>query len=380
MTENSNVRIVAANLHNFVDNPIMQLLDMLPAIEEIIKLTKEGRQIMAAIQDGIAYANIGILGLAALNAMMKQAVEMILNTFDISYHQLILDPSIGGLGNYMNKFQMHLYDKSDANRPADQGAAAYMTVMFVFSFKDIAEAQRRIAQLKALFTAFEGQRAAILKAQIGYTTWDEVKEEFWGHYQKKYLAGSRAEVQPNGWIKHSVADIIGISAVASRLTLALDQMSRVPDPLAMNLSNRIGKIYDEIIGTIHDMALVVNDFKELLFDAQITVLLLPPVSGSASNIIPYIIPAYQNLGRYVATIPGQIDNKQYVDLAPNSPKADYSTVLRSDFYTTGLNMVFKGPSAEAAIQEARLFMALFGITIPDIPGVSEAFEQNVTPY
>lgn len=380
MTENSNVRIVAANLHNFVDNPIMKILDQLPVIEEIVKGVKIVRQAQAVIQDGIAYINMGILGLAALAAIAKQLLEMILETFDISYHQLIIPPAVGGLGNYMNQFQMHLYDKSDANRPADKGAAAYMTVMFVFSFKDLAEAQRRIAQLKALFTSFEGKRAAILKAQIGYTTWDEVKEEFWGHYQKKYLAGSRAEVQPGDWTKYSVADVIGISAAANNLALMLDQMSRIPDPLAMTLAGRIGKIYDEIIGTIHDMALIVNDFKELLFDAQITVLLLPPVSGSASNVIPYIIPAYQNLGRYVATIPGQIDNKQYVDLAPNSPKADYSTVLRSDFYTTGLNMVFKGPSAEAAIQEARLFMALFGITIPDIPGVSEAFEQNVTPY
>ena len=380
MTENKNVRIIAANLHNFVHNPLMEVLSQTANFKEVIGIYKEGRKALTVFQDAQNYINLGIGTLAGIWQAYKQIMEAILNTFDISYHQLMIAPQVGGLNSYVNTFQMHLFDKSDDNRPNDKGAAVYFTVMFLFSFKDLAEANRRAQQLKDLFTAFQGQRADILKAQVGYTDFDQVKQEFWGHYQKKYLAGSRAQQTPNSWIKHSVADIIGVSQAANVLTNYMNQISRVPDSAAFNLSDRIDKVFDQIIGVLDDITLVVDAYVKLLLDTQITVLLLPPITGSVSNIIPYIVPAYQNLGHYATTIGDQIDTKTYVDLAPNGQNPDYSSILRSDFYTTGLNMVFKGPDATTAIGEARAVMALWGITVPDIPLVAEAFEAGATPY
>jgi len=394
--------ITTVNIGEMIkDSPIAKIVDAIPEINSTLEKTKEIMKAKAILADVQAMAISVLGGIGVISAAVQSAVDLIINTFDISFHELVLDPKEGGLYNYAERFNFHLKNKQDPNRPYDEGSAAMCSLMLVVNFKDLEESKKKFDGLVAMFKAAENSRREVLKKAIGAEDFDTLKEEFWGCWKKRYEAGTHnPEITKGNWNKQSLGVLFPEVFEDLQTTLEGVLNNAIPNPNLALLSGRIDTVFDTIIDVLKDIITIIDAWKSLLFDSGITVI-IPPIcaasttdgdllnlADAAKNIAsnfadgietteatgapPVSKTASENLYTAVYGIAGAIESGEYTELP--GQEADYSVLLEPSQFIGGINIVFKGPSTQALMVQVETFCALVGINLPN------DFSEKIYPF
>jgi hypothetical protein len=288
-----------------------------------------------------------------------------------------------------------------------------MPVMFIKSDPDMLVAKQAMDDISRLWNNSREEGKAFLKE---FSSDEEKRNEFWKHYYKKRIIGSRVKVSEDGWTKNSLADMLpqkAINWMQSMLDSWGESSAGAPD--TSSLIKTTEAMYESIIGMIKDVVKIIDAYTRLFLDQQLTLLVLPPISGEALNLgsITYKYnedlfqmlaapdfdysgkkSAVELLSEYLITLPdilqtaakdietdpaiktgiGYPASKQVelfgeITVANPFNKENIETnvvnFLRPDYFVGGWVFVFKGPSIDLVYAQARAFFSIFGINIPE---------------
>lgn len=332
------------------------VIDAIPQIYDTLQATREVSVTAAALADAQVFISTQLAALQIVSNLMQTAVDALIQTFDISYHQLDLDQPVGGgLSSYIAQFNANLYNKADSNRPYDEGGAAMVAVMWVVSYQNMRTAFQKMQEIKTAFASAEESRKSALKLLIGTTDFKDLKEEFWGHYIKHQAAGTHATTQGK-WFKASVGDFMPDVGGKIQAFMAAIEGKILAEPNAYLMAERIKKIFDQWLSLLGDLVTIIDAWKKLLLDTSITMIMSPIVVGSVGQY-GEAYPAHDSLAAYMSSVPEQIRNDSEIKLVPG----DYSMLIRNDQFVAGMNMVFKAPSVELCAQQINALFSLWGL-------------------
>jgi len=350
--------IATLNLRNVLtaDENVAKIIDAIPQIYDTVENAKEVAVASAALADLQEFVATYLTSLQIISNLIQTAVDAIIQTFDISYHQLMLDkPVAGGLKSYLAQFNANLSNKADSNRPYDEGGAAMVCLMMMVNYQNMRTAYQKIQELKAALDAAETSRADALRLLTGVTNFEDLKEEFWGHYIKKQTAGTHATTQGK-WKKASIGDMM--PDIPGRINAFMKALEGkwLQEPNAYLMVERVKKVFDQWLSILKDIVTIIDAWKKLLLDTSFTVIMTPLVTGSVGQY-GEAYPAHDSLAIYMTSIPQQIRDDQAIILVPG----DYDFLLRGDQFIAGINLVFKGPSVEVCAQQVNALLKLWGL-------------------
>jgi len=370
------------NLRNLLEGSedLQKILDAIPEIYNTLETTRDEVYIAAKVADLQAKADFALVGLQGIATAISAAIDALIQTFDISYHQLLLTdaPVAGGLSSYLNMFNSNLKNQYDSNRPYDEGGAAMVAVILMVNYQNMFQARQAAQQIADMFKYAESARLDALKGLIGVTDYGDLVEEFWGHYLKKQIAGTHATV-PGNWQKYSVGDLFPDIADPAKDWLESLKGKYIPQVNAYLLSERLKAMFNRIINFLGNLVVIIDAWKKLLLDTSATIIVTPIVTGSVSDS-GGIYAAHDNLAFYTTTIPQQIRNGSFANIGGGITGTDYSAMLRGDNFCAGVNLVFKAPSAEAAAQQMNAVFKLWGlgsISLGIEDQANQYLEQNI---
>lgn len=373
----SPVIVGQVNLRNLLEGSedLQKILDTIPEIYGILQDQRDIVYVTALISDAQAKIDLALYGLQGIQTALSALIDTLMQTFDISYHQLLLTdtPIAGGLSSYLNVFNANLKNQYDSNRPYDEGGASMVAVMFIVNYQNMFQARQAAQEIAGMFKYAEQARLDALKGLIGVTDYKELVEEFWGHYLKKQIAGTHATVQGN-WQKYSVGDLFPDIAQPLNDWLEALKGKWIPQVNAYLLAERLKAMFNKIIDFLGRLVVIIDAWKKLLLDTSVTVIITPIVTGSVSDD-GGIYSAQDNLAFYTTTIAQQIRNQQFTNLSGGITGTDYSAIVRQDNFCAGVNMVFKAPSAEAAVQQMNAVFRLWGLG-----SISLGIEEQANQY
>lgn len=338
------------------DKNIAKIIEAIPEIYDTVENAKEVAVASAALADLQTFVATYLAGLQVISNLIQTTVDVIVQTFDISYHHLLIDkPVAGGLKSYIAQFNANLSNKADSNRPYDEGGAAMVCLMIMVNYQNMRTAYRKAQELKKALDVAETSRTNALRLLTGVTNFEDLKEEFWGHYLKKQTAGTHATIQGK-WRKASIGDMM--PDIAGRINSFMKAIEGkwLPEPNAYLMAERIKKVFDQWLSILKDIVAIIDAWKKLLLDTSLTVIITPIVTGSVGEY-GEAYPAHDSLAIYMTSIPQQIYDGQAIVLVPG----DYKFLLRGDQFVAGINMVFKGPSVEVCAQQVNALLTLWGI-------------------
>lgn len=364
------------NLRNALggSEQLQQIMDAVPEIYSTLEATREVAVAAAALADIQEKADLVFQSMQGIQKAVEALIDALVNTFDISYHQLSLTdtPIAGGLSSYINVFNANLKNTSDDNRPYDEGGAAMVTIMLVVNHQNMYQAMRAAQDIKAMFIQAETARKDALKALLGVTDYEDLKQEFWGHYIKKQMAGTHATV-PGDWQKYSIGDLMPNITQPLNDWLAGLEGKWVGETNAYLLSVRLRAMFDKMLAFIGNIVTIIDAWKKLLLDTSITIIVTPIITGSVDNGVTNT--AHDNLAVYMTTVSEQIRAGSFVNITGGLTGTDYSAMVRQDNYCAGVNLVFKAPSVEVAAQQIGAVCKLWGLG-----GVSLGIESEANQY
>jgi len=336
---------------------VLEHLGKLDDIDAMIEDVKKAFEPVLELIDKIESGIVKILDVAKLmESIMRTMVDTIRQLFDMSGHTLAIDVTYGGLEGYIQRLNANLDDSSDPNRPWDEGSAVLLPILALVGVKGLGTAKESIEQcnaayekLIALWNNAENSRSELLKEITGASNWEEMKDKFWGHYNKKKLLGSHiAKLGEGEWKKKAIIADMFPTAVEEILNYLEGWMPELDeDTLLTQLKKTLNKII-RIVKKVRDSIVA---WIELLTMGEIAFYVLPAISGTYDDKTGAITPAYKNLRKYLWDLPSIITKE-----AP-----EFGELTETDYYLAGYNIVLKGPSIKAVQQQSEALLAMFGI-------------------
>lgn len=415
------VILANVNTKDFLPAFLQAFADSALLIQETLETFWLVQKAEMYLTDAKRVISTGLTALGLVKAILDSVVGFVFELTDTSFYTLFLTPETGGMSNFVSRFKYHLFDAQDPDRPYDEGSAVLLPLFFLVSYADIERAKEAFSNLKNLFGNFKDEGKGFIKEfteAFGALRGMEDTAEpagFWDHYYTKRIVGSRKkQIDFGSWNKVSLMDMMPEEAILMLQDL-LDSWSKVSDgtPYSSSLVKRTEAIYAAIFASIKEVVRIIDGYTRLFLDNQLTLIKAPPIEGevikAGNSIYKYnkelfdlfnspdfdysgVKPAVQVLSEFVTSLPDflrqaafEVEQDPLMDLSldmseqaqeelfgktgvknpfsKESIQPNFTNFLRNDSFVGGMVIVFKSGSLSTAVDQAKAFLSLFGVSL-----------------
>ena len=281
----------AVNLKDALPAEAQSFLDAFVLVNNGVKAAYAYQMANAYLSDAETVGNSAIAQLKVLKGILNTVIDIVASLFDTGFFELLIPAQKGGLGTFTTTVSAHVVDRNDPNRPTDDGGAMFMSVMLLFTAKDLTEANKRINGLGALWDKTKKDALAI-KGFIERTVEEQAeidrrkeadKKDFFKHYYRKVIIGSHKQQQlTEVWHKQTLADLMPKDFVLGfQRWLSAWEDSYEFDANLYKLSDAVDKFWKDVLAFVEDMQVIVDAYVRAFTDTQLTFIVSPPIVGEA---------------------------------------------------------------------------------------------------